>query len=125
MLIQKETVFQGHNQHKFPSFGYTSRHSHLQYFWYSSIKTHKTSSGLQFAPSHSFQSIPMTDKIKRHKGARYVRVYHHQDNLYASALGGSVGASLGLRMSWIQCHRVDIPTPATSAAPEVPSIWTS
>ena len=37
----------------------------------------------------------MTDKIKRHKGARYIRVYCHQDNLYASALGGSVGASLG------------------------------
>ena len=37
----------------------------------------------------------MTDRIKRHKGARYVRVYHHWDNLYASVLGGSVGANLG------------------------------
>ena len=58
-------------------------------------KTHKTSGGLQFAPSGSFQSIPMTDRIKRQKGARYIRVYCHQNNLYVSALGISVGASLG------------------------------
>ena len=37
----------------------------------------------------------MMDKIKRHKGAKYIRMYYHQDNLYASALGNSVGASSG------------------------------
>ena len=37
----------------------------------------------------------MTDRIKRHKGTRYVRVYCHWDNLYANALGSSVGASSG------------------------------
>ena len=37
----------------------------------------------------------MMDRIKRHKGARYIRVYCHSDNLYASALGSSVGASSG------------------------------
>ena len=30
-----------------------------------------------------------------------------------------------VRMSQIQYHRVDIPTQATTAVPEVPSIWTS
>ena len=58
-------------------------------------KTHKTSSGLLFSPSGAFQSIPMTDSIKRHKGARYIRAHCHQDNLCASALGSSVDASLG------------------------------
>ena len=87
-------------------------------------KIHKTSGGLQFTPSGSFQSIPMMDRIKRHKGARYIRLYCHWDNLYASPLGSSVGASSGEDESDLVLSG-DIPAPATSAAPEVPSIWTS
>ena len=87
-------------------------------------KAHKTSGGLLFTLSHSFQSISMMDRIKRLKGARYVRAYHHQDNLHASAVAVLL-VPVRVRMSQIQYHQVDIPAPATSAAPEVPSIWTS
>ena len=49
----------------------------------------------QFASNGSFKVMPITNRIKRHKGTCYIRAYCHRDNLYASAPGGSPRASSG------------------------------
>ena len=68
----------------------------------SSSRACKASGGPQFASSGSFKVMPITNRIKQHKGAHYIRPYHHRDNLYASALSSSLGASSGER----SCHHL-------------------